>query len=96
MHDGDINYSRYTLLELEEALAGINHQRYPRNYANLRAAYQALTSRPAPQPSPPVEAVAMEELEPQPRFDEHGRYIPNQIPPGERVTHVLLSLVLLV
>jgi hypothetical protein len=42
--DGDIDYSKYTLLELEEALAGINKQQYPRNYANLRAAYEQLTA----------------------------------------------------
>ena len=95
MHDGDIDYSRYTLLELEEALAGINRDRYPRNFANLRSAYERLTSRalaiPDTQPPPAVEA---EELEPQPRFDQYGRYIPNQIPLNQRVMHVLLSLVL--
>ena len=43
MGDGDIDYSGYTLLELEEALAGIDKGRYPGNYANLRMAYRALT-----------------------------------------------------
>jgi hypothetical protein len=42
MGDGDIDYSRYTLAELEEGLAGIDKSRYPENYANLRAAYRAL------------------------------------------------------
>jgi len=42
--DGDTDYSKYTLLELEEALAGINKQQYSRNYANLRAAYEHLTA----------------------------------------------------
>ena len=40
--DGKIDYSRYTLLELEEALAGINREMYPKNYANLRFAYDQL------------------------------------------------------
>ena len=39
MRDGDIDYSKYTLLELEEALAGINKHQYPANYAKLRSAY---------------------------------------------------------
>ena len=43
-NDGDTDYSRYTLLELEEALAGINKQQYPKNYANLRAAYEQLAA----------------------------------------------------
>jgi hypothetical protein len=42
--DGGIDYSRYTLLELEEALACINKHRYPKNYANLRYAYEQLTA----------------------------------------------------
>jgi len=41
--DGDIDYSKYTLRELEEALAGINKQQYPRNYAHLRSAYEQTT-----------------------------------------------------
>lgn len=40
MRDGDIDYSRYTLIELEEALAGINENLYPRNFENLRFAYE--------------------------------------------------------
>jgi len=39
MRDGDIDYSKYTLLELEEALAGINKHLYPENHKNLRSAY---------------------------------------------------------
>jgi hypothetical protein len=97
MHDGDIDYSRYSLLELEEALAGINRHRYPRNYANLRSAYALLTGRLAqvPDPTPPAVAHQVEDREPQPRFDASGRYLPNQIPPAERARHVLLSLALL-
>lgn len=43
MRDGDIDYSRYALPELEEALAGIDRDQYPINYRNLRAAYERLT-----------------------------------------------------
>jgi hypothetical protein len=97
MRDGDIDYSRYTLLELEEALAGINRHQYPGNYANLRAAYERLTATFAPgSPAspPPAEVAAEDDLEPQPRFDADGRYIPNQIPTGERASHMVLSLLL--
>ena len=52
MSDGDIDYSKFTLLELEEALAGINPQLYPNNYANLRSTYEQRTAAVvAPQPS---------------------------------------------
>lgn len=44
MGDGDIDYSKFTLLELEEALAGINRQRYPKNYASLRSTYEQRTA----------------------------------------------------
>ena len=44
MRDGDVDYSRYTLLELKEALAGINRDQYPENYARLRAAHERLTA----------------------------------------------------
>ena len=50
MRDGDIDYSIYTLLELEEALAGIDRRQFPKNYANLRSAYAAATRAPASQP----------------------------------------------
>jgi hypothetical protein len=43
--DGDVDYSRYTVEELEEALAGIDREKYPRNYQNLRIAYECLTTR---------------------------------------------------
>ena len=97
MHDGDIDYSRYGLAELEEALAGINRQRYPKNYANLCFAYQQLTKTlPAPQPheleQEPVEA---EHAWAGPEYDENGRYVPNNILPGERIGHIILSLLLL-
>ncbi len=44
MRDGEIDYSGYELLELEEALAKINKQQYPKNYANLHFAYEQLTA----------------------------------------------------
>ena len=52
--DGNIDYSRYTRLELEEALSGINKDRYPKNYANLRSAYEQLAPNhiEALEPSP--------------------------------------------
>jgi len=40
--DGDIDYSKYTLLELEEALDGIDRVRYPRNYAKLCSLHEQL------------------------------------------------------
>ena len=30
-----------------------------------------------------------------PKYDENGRYVPNNIPPGERIGHIILSLLLL-
>jgi hypothetical protein len=50
MRDGDIDYSKYTLRELEEAIAGINPRAYPKNHANLRSAYERLTSTLPAQP----------------------------------------------
>jgi hypothetical protein len=56
--DGDIDYSRYTLRELEEALAGINKQQYPENFANLRSAYEQIAGKRAEpdEPKPAIEA----------------------------------------
>lgn len=56
MRDGDIDYSRYTLRELEEALAGINQHQFPENYANLCSAYARLKStlETAPQANSPA------------------------------------------
>jgi hypothetical protein len=95
MHDGDIDYSRYGLSELEEALAGINRHLYPKNYANLCFAYQRITNS---LPAPRLEE--QESRDPElawagPKFDESGRYIPNDIPSGERTSHIVLSLLLL-
>lgn len=47
MNDGDIDYSRYTVAELREALAGIRRDVYPRNYANILAALSALEAAAA-------------------------------------------------
>jgi hypothetical protein len=33
--DGDIDYSKFTRMELDEALTRIDRHRYPKNYANL-------------------------------------------------------------
>jgi len=56
MRYGDIEYSKYTLRELEEALAGINKHQYPKNYANLRSAYEQLTANMAVATPPPITA----------------------------------------
>ena len=97
MHDGNIDYSRYGLPELEEALAGINRQRYPQNYANLCSAYQQLT-KVLPEPKAHEdegESVEAAPAWPGPTYDENGRYVPNVISPGERTGHIILSLALL-
>lgn len=98
MKDGDVDYSGYTLRELIEALEGINPKAYPRNYANLRAAYQVLATTPAPAATADAQAEHDqydEEPPPVPQYDEDGRYVPNHIPAGERLGLVVLSLVLL-
>lgn len=97
MKDGDIDYSRYTQQEMEEALAGIKKDVHPLNYANLRSAYEALTSRPPP-PSEDLSEKADEsadELPPQQQYDEGGRYVPNHIPYGERTSCLIFSTLLL-
>lgn len=79
MHDGDIDYSGYTLRELEEVLAQINPTKYPKNYANVCSAYEALTSTPPPtKQSPPstVEAAPPKVAIPRPGYmflDWRGR-----------------------
>ena len=64
MRDGDIEYSKYTLLEIEEALAGINKQQYPKNYANLRAAHERLTTALAEAPQPQIAAATNSHAQP--------------------------------
>ena len=44
MSDGEIDYSKYTLCDLQEALATIDRDRYPKNYSNLITAYEAATA----------------------------------------------------
>lgn len=98
MSDGDINYSKYTLLELEEAFAGINKHQYPLNYANLCSAYQLLSRSPVPATPQAEHSGVFDEIdedELRPRYDENGCYIPNHIPSGERATHIIVSLLLL-
>jgi hypothetical protein len=97
MQDGDVNYSKYTLRELEEALSGIDRHQYPKNYANLCSAHQAL-SRDLPAPPETSQTAELQEPQdawPGPRYDENGRYLPNHIPTRERLSHIFMSLLLL-
>jgi hypothetical protein len=72
MHDdGDIEYSRYSLSELEEALAGINRHKYPKNYANLRSAYEQITRSSIAAAAP---VLADEPNEARPKSDLWGRF----------------------
>jgi hypothetical protein len=94
MHDGDIDYSRYTERELEEALAGIDRTRYPRNFANLASTYQALTSKPVPPPADASPHAHEDEPPPVPQYDADGRYLPNHIPAGDRLSYLVFSVLL--
>lgn len=47
MIDGSIDYTKYSLTSLEEALVTIDRDQYPKNYSNLCAAYQAIKERAA-------------------------------------------------
>jgi hypothetical protein len=49
MKDGDIDYSGSSASELDEALASIRKDQFPRNYANLQAARARLGAN-APEP----------------------------------------------
>lgn len=100
MKDGDVDYAKYTQRELEEALEGINARAYPKNHANLRAAYEALTAHLPPMPAPTAGVPTghehfEDELPPTPEYDEQGRYVPNHIPAGARLGLVIFSLFLL-
>jgi hypothetical protein len=98
MRDGDLDYSAYTLRELEEALAGIDARKYPRNHRNLLAAHAAAGGGAPPPLDPPLaDREEAEELARWrgPEYDEHGRYVPNRIPAKERARHVGLSLLLI-
>ena len=95
MTDGDIDFSRYSKLELEEALSGINRYKFPKNYESLRSAFERLTGTlPEGLPDPAAGAGGTEGSGPAPKYDEHGRYIPNQVPLRERTVHIVLSLFL--
>jgi hypothetical protein len=99
MRDGDIDYSRYTRQELEEALAGINKQAFPGNYARLQAAWEKQAgdarAHEAAQPEPMAEVE--QELPPPPRqtHDAQGRYIPNEVPWQVRLRHAASAVGLL-
>jgi hypothetical protein len=45
--DGDVSYANYSMDELRQALASIDADRYPRNFANLRDALAARAAMPA-------------------------------------------------
>ena len=97
MRDGDVNYSEYTLRELEEALSGIDRHQYPKNYANLCSAHRVLSGS-LPAPSETLQAEDSHKLKddwPGPKYDENGRYLPNHIPTRERLNHLFMSLLLL-
>ncbi|PZR56649.1 MAG: hypothetical protein DI537_54315, partial [Stutzerimonas stutzeri] len=97
MHDGDIDYSRYTQREMEEAFAKIDRDRYPRNFANLSAAYVALTAMsPPPPPNDDAEHDVLEDEPPPPqsRYDADGRYLPNHIPVEDRLSYLVFSVLL--
>lgn len=97
MQDGDVDYSKYTLRELEEALSGIDQNQYPKNYSNLCSAYKLVTEALPTQleTSKPEPANEPEQEWPGPAYDENGRYLPNHIPARERLSHTFLALLLL-
>ena len=84
MKDGDVDYSGYTLRELEEALGGIYKFKFPRNYENLRAAYTTLAwTLPVAKRQATDEKVE-EPPDPRPNYD-------NAEPYGMPLTKFLLS-----
>lgn len=100
MEDGEIDFASYTLRDLEDMFARIDRERYPKNYANLRAAYQHMTSQPEPEPEPepepdmpatPPDEAATPTYHPPVKL----RYTPNKIVRGERVIAVLGTMFLL-
>lgn len=92
--DGDIDYSKYTRRELEEAWRGINRQQYPLNHARLCEALERMPEDRAPPPEPASDGPKDEW--PGPQYDAEGRYIPNEVPEGTRLKHALMAIVLLV
>lgn len=102
MHDGDIDYSRYTVRELEEANSAIRPEQYPRNYAAMRAAYIRLTGHAPPAPGTNVRDhiehdpdADPDELPPVAQYDATGTYVPNHVPEGERCAYLIMSVLLL-
>lgn len=91
--DGDIDYSKYTRRELEEAWLGINRQKYPINHARLCEALERVPEDPAPPPDEPAEEA--KEAWPGPRYDADGRYIPNHVPERTRLVNALMAIALL-
>ncbi|MEY2867441.1 MAG: hypothetical protein RIQ43_1467 [Pseudomonadota bacterium] len=96
MYDGDIDYSKYGLSELEEALAKINRQLYPKNYENLCAAYFLIakkypTEKPVASTPQPIKTEASWTG---PSYYENGRYLPNEIPPKKRNFYIIFSIIL--
>jgi hypothetical protein len=45
--DGDVSYANYSMDELRQALASIDADKYPRNFANLRDALATRAAMPA-------------------------------------------------
>lgn len=96
MYDGNIDYSKYGLSELEEALANINRQRYPKNYENLYAAYLLIAKKP---PTEATDASNLETIKTKidwagPSYDEYGRHIPNKIPRKKQIFYIIFSILL--
>jgi hypothetical protein len=54
--DGDIDYSRYSRAQLEEALTRIDRSKYPVNYENLRRELDARAPEPQRETRPPSTA----------------------------------------
>ena len=92
--DGDLDFSKYTFRELEEALAGINPHKYPKNYANLCAAHARLKTTLPPMPRVEPDEPITDDSRPPPKYDESGRYVPNHIDAGDRARYMLFSLLL--
>jgi hypothetical protein len=52
--DGDIDYSKYSRAQLEEALSRIDSARYPQNFARLQRELQMKPPEPLPAREPPT------------------------------------------
>jgi hypothetical protein len=85
--DGGVDYTAYTDLELQEALAGIRADRYPQNHARLAA---EVGRRPAIAP----EADETRDAEPAP-VEPTGPYVPNVVSLEDRLRKTGLALAML-